>query len=123
MASRSTIIIVSFLAGATLFALLFAFVPGLSTSVQRVIGTGQQNKTANSAKQATSEPDGVLPMSEEQIKAALIELTQVGPATVAKRLVVPGSIIPNADLIVHVSVKLSGTVAELRKNIGDEVAK
>jgi cobalt-zinc-cadmium efflux system membrane fusion protein len=120
MASRSTIIVFSFLAGAAIFALA----PGLSTTVQRAIGIGQQNKTANSAKQATSEPvAGALLMSDEQIKIAQIELAQVGPATIARRLVVPGSIVPNADLIAHVSVKLSGTVAELRKNIGDDVAK
>jgi membrane fusion protein, heavy metal efflux system len=62
-------------------------------------------------------------MSEEQIKLAQIELVNVGPATIARRLAVPGTIVPNADLIAHVSVKLSGTVAELRKNIGDDVAK
>lgn len=62
-------------------------------------------------------------MSDEQIKLAQIELADVGPATITKRLVVPGSIVPNADRIAHVAVKLSGTVAELRKSIGDDVTK
>src|SRR4051812_29043192 len=120
MASRTISIILSFVAGAA----IFAFAPGLSTTVQRAIGIGQQNKTVNSAKQATPEPAaGALPMSDEQIKVAQIELAKVGPASIAKRLVVPGSIVPNGGLIAHVSVKLSGTVAELRKNIGDDVTK
>jgi len=117
MANRLTIIALAFVAGAA----IFAFAPGLSTAVQRAVGIGAPVKPA---KPAAQEPaPGSLPMSEEQIKFAQIELAKVGPATIAKRLVVPGTIIPSADLIAHVSVKLSGTVAELRKNIGDDVAR
>ncbi|WP_244628517.1 efflux RND transporter periplasmic adaptor subunit [Tardiphaga robiniae] len=62
-------------------------------------------------------------MSDEQIKLAQIDLAKVASGTIAKRLVVPGGIVPHADRIAHVSVKLSGTVAELRKNIGEDVVK
>jgi len=120
MTSRSTVIVLSFVAGAAIFALA----PGLSTTVQRAVGIGTTTKIIAASKPAGSEPaSGLLTMSEEQIKLAQIELANVGPATIARRLTVPGSIIPSADLIAHVSVKLSGTVAQLRKNIGDDVAK
>ncbi|GCC48706.1 hypothetical protein chiPu_0032798, partial [Chiloscyllium punctatum] len=62
-------------------------------------------------------------MDDERIKLAQIDLQPVGPATIARRLAVPGTIVPDAGNVAHVSVKLSGTVAELRKNIGDDVVK
>src|SRR5205807_8239423 len=65
----------------------------------------------------------VVPMDDERIHLAQIEQRLVAPATVAKRLAVPGTIVPDASRVAHVSVKLSGTVAELRKNIGDDVVK
>lgn len=65
----------------------------------------------------------VIRMDEERIALAKIEQIKVGPATMATRLSVPAVIAPDANQVAHVSVKLSGTVAELRKNIGDEVKK
>src|SRR5262249_49902502 len=59
----------------------------------------------------------------DQIAAAGIDVAAVGSGTLARRFVVPGTIIPHADRIARVSVKLSGTVAELRKKLGDQVAK
>ena len=46
-----------------------------------------------------------------------------GNGVLARRIVVPGTIVPNADRVAHVSVKLFGIVAELRKRLGDAVAK
>jgi cobalt-zinc-cadmium efflux system membrane fusion protein len=47
----------------------------------------------------------------------------VQDGTLSRRIVVPGTIVPHADRIARVSVKLSATVAELRKKLGDTVAK
>jgi membrane fusion protein, heavy metal efflux system len=65
----------------------------------------------------------VIVMDDERIKLAEIELREAGPAPIARRLIVPGTIVPDAGRVSHVSVKLSGTIAELRKNIGDDVVK
>ncbi len=73
--------------------------------------------------QSDAAKPAVIAMDDERIKLAGIELRQAGPAPIAKRLTVPGTIAPDADRVAHVSVKLTGTVAELRKNIGDAVTK
>jgi membrane fusion protein, heavy metal efflux system len=121
MVIRSPVIACAFVAGAA----IVAFTPGLSTTLQRAVGIGKQAATAASpVKTDVPEPGSALiPMSDEQVKLAQIEMASARPASVAKRLIVPGTIVPHADHIVHVAVKLSGTVAELRKNIGDQVAK
>ncbi len=67
MASRSTIIVFAFLAGAAIFALA----PGLSTTVQRAVGIGTETKAKASPTPQAPEPG--LPMNEEQIKLAQIE--------------------------------------------------
>jgi len=121
MAGRSIIVVLAFAAGAAIVALT----PGLSTRLQHVVGIDVQKKAeASSVKSDGPEINlPIISMTDDQIKRAQIGLTSAGPGTIAKRLIVPGTIIPHADHIVHVAVKLSGTVAELRKNIGDDVAK
>ena len=121
MAIRSTFIAWAFAAGAAIVALT----PGLSTRLQRAVGIVAPPAVA----QREAKPIGsavksaVVPMDDERIHLAQIEQRLVAPATVAKRLAVPGTIVPDASRVAHVSVKLSGTVAELRKNIGDDVVK
>jgi membrane fusion protein, heavy metal efflux system len=66
---------------------------------------------------------GDIPMDEVRMQAADIALGDAAPGTVAKRLVVPGTVIPDTDRIARVTVKLAGTVSELRHNIGDEVER
>ncbi|MEO6945369.1 MAG: hypothetical protein ABI150_01920 [Nitrobacter sp.] len=94
MMSRSTIGVLAFAAGAAIFALP----PGLLTTLQRAVGMGPQTKIAISSRPSVPEPiSDLLPISDEQIKLAQIHLVDVGPAAIAKRLVVPGSIVSNAE--------------------------
>src|SRR5712671_1098468 len=62
-------------------------------------------------------------LTDDQIEAAGIELAAVQNGTLTRRIVVPGTIVPHADRIARVSVKLSATVTELRKKLGDSVTK
>jgi len=115
---------------------LASFVPGLSQSLRSLVGltplpsAAQPRETAANdaatrlprAKPAEDEP-GILRLTQEQITAAGIELTTVAGGTLARRVTVPGTVVPHADRIARVSVRLSATVAELRKKIGDPVAK
>ncbi len=120
MMSRSTIVVLAFAAGAAIFALA----PGCRRPFNGQSGWDRRPRRQYSPKPSAPELiSGLLSMSDEQIKLAQIDLVDVGPAAIAKRLVVPGSVVPDADRIAHVSVKLSGTVAELRKNIGEDVAR
>jgi cobalt-zinc-cadmium efflux system membrane fusion protein len=85
-------------------------------------GSKPQEPSADHRGQATGEQPGVVALTDEEIKSAGIEILAAQPGTIARRIVVPGTVIPHADRIAHVSVKVSGTLAQLRKRVGDPVA-
>ena len=94
-------------------------VPGLRKATH--VASDPPAQTAQPAPQA--ERRSVIKMDDGQLALAQIELAKAGPARLGTHVIVPGTIAADADRIAHVSVKLSGTVAELRKNIGDNVEK
>ena len=112
-----------------------SLIPGLAQSVRTAVGfsSGQgapqvRADAANSAEQGKPKPGSadeqqIVKLTEEQITTASIDLVAARSGTIARRLIVPGIVVPHADRIARVSVKLSGTVAELRKRLGDPVAK
>jgi cobalt-zinc-cadmium efflux system membrane fusion protein len=71
---------------------------------------------------SADEQQGLVKLSAEDIEAAGIELAAVQSATIARRIITPSTIRAPADRIARVAVRLSGIVAELRKNVGDPVA-
>jgi cobalt-zinc-cadmium efflux system membrane fusion protein len=99
------------------------FVSGASVAVlsgqAAVDDAGKRKRDAAS----NNEQPAVIKLTDDQIGAAGIELAPVQEGTLAHRIVVPGTIVPDANRIARVSVKLSATVAELRKNLGDGVIK
>lgn len=81
------------------------------------------NAAAHDEKKAASEShdDALVKLTERQIEAGKFAVTEVAGGTLSKRIVVPGSIVPSGDHIARVAVRLLGTVAELRKRLGDPV--
>ena len=62
-------------------------------------------------------------LSEAQIHDAGITLTEAKGGTLRRHFLAPGSLVPDADHIARVSVRVVATVAELNKRLGDSVEK
>jgi cobalt-zinc-cadmium efflux system membrane fusion protein len=98
----------------------------MSVLQQPAMSSGQSQESTSAAERdvgARSGERGVAKLSPSAIEAAGIEVGEAKSGTIARRIIVPGTIVPQADRIAHVAVKLSSIVAELRKNIGDPVEK
>jgi cobalt-zinc-cadmium efflux system membrane fusion protein len=107
-----------------------SFIPPLSNSVRHAIGfttaTGSGRAAPKDERQsagAEADKAAVVKLAPAQIAAAGIDLAPAAPGILTRRITAAGTIVPHADRIARVSVKLSGTVAELRKKIGDPVAQ
>jgi len=119
---RIAITLVALLAG---IAIATAF-PELSQRLRAAVGSEARHGGGTEVKQKQEGPGaedkaGVVKLSAEQIASSGIDVARAGPGVLTRRIVTAGTIIPHADRIARVSVKLSATVAELRKKIGDPV--
>jgi cobalt-zinc-cadmium efflux system membrane fusion protein len=81
------------------------------------------NALAHDEKKSASDghEDAFVKLSEKQVEAGRFAVTEVASGVLSKRIVVPGSIVPSGDHVARVAVRLLGTVAELRKRLGDHV--
>jgi cobalt-zinc-cadmium efflux system membrane fusion protein len=87
-----------------------------------VLGAALPVAAHDEKKGAHERHDGALvKLSDRQVDAGKFGVTKVGSGTLSKRIAVPGSIVPSGDHIARVAVRLLGTVAELRKRLGDSV--
>ncbi|KQO85919.1 efflux RND transporter periplasmic adaptor subunit [Methylobacterium sp. Leaf91] len=69
------------------------------------------------------EGEGKIKMTAEQAAEQDIELAMVEGGILSRHLLVPGTIAQDADRIARVPVRVVGTVSEMRKRLGEEVAK
>src|SRR5258707_1824417 len=111
---------------------LASFFPQWRERIRTVVGfasatapRAQESPSVEPAKsgvEAKGDQQSIVKLGEDEIKSANIESATAQAGTIAHRIVVPGTVIPHTDRIAHVAVKVSGTVAELRKKVGDPVA-
>jgi cobalt-zinc-cadmium efflux system membrane fusion protein len=84
----------------------------------------QETAAADSPKaEARHEAPGHIELSEDQIRESGITLAPASGGMLKRHFLAPGSLIPDADHIGRVSVRVLATVTELRKRLGDVVEK
>jgi len=116
------IVIASFVPQIPLLLRTAAGLSGLQSNDAAAQRLGDERQQKAGAEGGDDLPP-VIALGNDQIEAAGIELAPVQDGTLSHRIIVPGTIVPNADRIARVSVRLSATVAELRKRLGDAVAR
>ena len=62
-------------------------------------------------------------MTPEQVEGQGIGVAKAEAGTLFRHILVPGTITPDADRIARVPARVAGTVSEMRKRLGDDVAK
>jgi cobalt-zinc-cadmium efflux system membrane fusion protein len=120
--------VMSRIAPLLLLVLVSAFIgswfPQISAPVRGMIASLAGVKTdAPAADPAPKAEDGAVTLTQEQIGAAHIETERVAAGSLTRRIVVPAAVKPDPDRIGRVAAKVSGTIAELRKRLGDPVEK
>jgi cobalt-zinc-cadmium efflux system membrane fusion protein len=92
-------------------------------------GIGKSLKDArNTPKQDTSGDDkpvveGLVKLTQDQIVAQEIDVAAVQGGFLSRHIIVPGTIAPDVNRIARVPARVVGTVAEMRKQLGDMVEK
>jgi len=114
---------------------ILLFVAGMAAGIAAIVAvaatigwpvsltTGHDHaETAHGDKHAHDEggPQRIA-LDEQQIRDAGITLAQAKGGTLRRHFLAPGSLIPDADHVARVSVRVLATVAELRKKLGDSV--
>ena len=123
--SRRLIPVLLALAGGVLIATWW---PGAPDAVHTMLA-GARGAAAPAKPEphaaAGPEPErsGLVKLTDDQVGKAGIRTDGVGGGNLSRHLHVPGTIVPNANLTARIAVKTTGTVVELRKGLGDKVAK
>ncbi|MEF3366863.1 efflux RND transporter periplasmic adaptor subunit [Methylocystis sp. 9N] len=108
------------------FALILVIVASLAVGATLpAVFESMRGRFAPTEKEGDGAPasDALVKLTQEQIDAEKIETATVGPGVIARRITAPAAVKPDPDRIGRVAAKVAGVVAELRKRLGDKVAR
>lgn len=74
------------------------------------------------AGEAAHGDEGKIAMTAEQVVAAAIQVAPARAGVLVSRLAVPGVLAASQDRLTRITARVGGTIAEVRKGLGDEVA-
>ncbi len=96
-----------------------ASLPGMAWL--QVEAAAPSRSATDEARHGHPDDEGTIKLSDQQIAAAGIEVGNAHSGVLSRRRSVPGLVTPSGERIARVAVRLLGTVAELRKRLGDPV--
>ncbi len=67
--------------------------------------------------------EGRVELIDEAVRAAAIEVAQVGPAWIRTTVPLTGRIVPNEDAVAHMMPRFPGVVRSVAKRLGDRVSE
>ncbi|NNM72422.1 efflux RND transporter periplasmic adaptor subunit [Enterovirga aerilata] len=68
-------------------------------------------------------PEGHVVLTAEQIESAKIAVEEVSAGTLTRKISVPGTVTTDADRVARIAGRVVGTVAEMRKRLGETVTR
>jgi len=96
----------------------------ISLPIFNAVSSGEQKQekpAADSKKPKTAERSDAIVMNLDQMTKQGIKLAAAKPGALQRHLIVPGLITPAPDRVARVPARVVGTVAEMRKQLGDHV--
>src|SRR5690242_15401714 len=113
------IVVVAVLAGGAALWLS----PETRTALAPLIGMAKGVPAKQAEREGEHGPPGAIKLTADQITKARIDLAPVAGCAITQQVTAPGAVSPDADRIGRVAAKVVGTVAELRKRLGDSAVK
>lgn len=99
-----------------------SFFPQLSAPL-RAPFAARTNAPTEAHTVAKGADSAALRLTPSQIEAAGISAAQIETGALRRKITVPALVTPDPDRVARVAAKVAGTVAELRKKLGDPVQK